>query len=183
LPPGHPDGPIALKDTVIYTGDDHRISMVTNPGAVNPRQDSVNIPGNKVFNDMKIFENIIEIRDALFAQANNPPGPFPTPIDPLNPGFNDIVEYLSSDALVKIDADVDSLLAQQSFLSARVSMYKLGETLFKSANVRITEDISRVEDVNLGEAAINFTVAQNAYNAALAMGARILPMSLVDFLR
>lgn len=163
-----PDGTVAAVDTVVYTGDDYKISMVINPGSVVPSQDGVNLTGNEVFNSGKLFEDLIKIRDEL---RDRPAGQ------------DALISFLSNTAIGMIDDDMDFLLASQSRLSAKVSMYNLGQNMLKSAEVGITENISQVKDVDLGMAAINFTIAQNAYNAALSMGAKLLPLSLADFLR
>lgn len=159
-----PDGTTATVDTVVYSGDDNKISMVVNPGSPNPSVDGVNLTGNEVFNNCKFFEDLILIRDTLLAGG-------------------DPVPFLSEDALGRLDEHHDSLLTKQARLSAKVSAYEFGQNLLELANIRITENISKVEDVDIGEATMAFTNAQNAYNAALAVGAKILPMSLVDFLR
>lgn len=159
----------ATANTVSYSGDDYKISMVVNPGSATPSLDGVNVTGNELFNGGKFFEDLFKISAALK--------------DPSTIPAADPVRFLSENALAWLADDLDTLLTTQAYLSAKVSMYDLGQSMLESSKIRINESISKVEDVDVGEATIAFTIAQNCYNAALAMGAKLLPMSLVDFLR
>jgi flagellar hook-associated protein 3 FlgL len=42
---------------------------------------------------------------------------------------------------------------------------------------------SDVEDLDQGEAIMNFSMMEAVYRAALSVGGRVLPPSLMDFLR
>lgn len=155
--------------SVSYGGDDYKISIVANPGSVNPSLDGVNVTGNELFGNGKFFDDLIKISEALK--------------DPSTVGAADPVQFLSETALGLLADDLDALLTTQSYVSAKVSMYELSKSILESVNIRINDNISKVEDVDIGEASIAFTLAQNCYNAALAVGSKLLPMSLVDFLR
>jgi flagellar hook-associated protein 3 FlgL len=163
-----PDGTTAAVDTVVYTGDDHKVSIVIDPGSTNPAYDSVNLTGNQVFNNGELFEDLIELRDMLVTGED---------------AVGTLADYLSGTALENLDKNTDALLASQSFLSAKMSMHHLKTDLLEKSNVQITGNISQMEDMNIADASIAFTIAQTTFNAALSMGSRILPMSLVDFLR
>lgn len=165
-------------DVVNYTGDNNKISMVINPGAANPALDGVNLTGLEVFGPfvdettgepIGIFADLINLRDTL-KTGKAPDG-------------SDAEIWLTETALGILDADIDKILSTQTKLSARVSMYNMVEDMLSASNVRINADISLVEDVDVPSVATAFTIAQSAYNAALSMGAKILPMSLLDFLR
>jgi flagellar hook-associated protein 3 FlgL len=181
LQPGDYTNPLAPAppDRIVYSGDDHKISMVIDAGSVNTSYDSVNITGRELFTSLEadgtqrdLFADLIELRDRLRMGENNGPN--------ANSG---LAIYLSGDALENLAHNEDNILAKQSFLSAKASMRQLSHDLLKKSNVLINENISQMEDVNIADASIEFNLALTAFNAALSMGARILPMSLVDFLR
>jgi len=47
----------------------------------------------------------------------------------------------------------------------------------------MSERLSHLEDADIAEALLNVKSSENAYNAALQAAARILPASLLDYLR
>jgi flagellar hook-associated protein 3 FlgL len=58
----------------------------------------------------------------------------------------------------------------------------MSENLLESNYVTISENVAANDDVDLARLTIDFKNSENVYNAALAVGARIIPPSLVDFL-
>lgn len=169
-------------DTVKYYGDNNKISMVIDPGSTNPSVDGVNITGNELFNydpnsqpsGFKILDDLIWLKELLTNPALWSSGSGPN---------DDPVPDLSGEALTRLDKSHDILLTTQARVSAKVSMYQFCQDLLEAGKIRITDNISQMEDPDIGETSTAFNNAQNAYNATLAMGAKLLPMSLVDFLR
>jgi len=43
--------------------------------------------------------------------------------------------------------------------------------------------LSKNEDIDMAETIMNLQMQQNVYNAALSVGAKIISLSLVDFIR
>ena len=57
------------------------------------------------------------------------------------------------------------------------------EGSIESEQIYLRELRSKVEDIDIAEAITEFMMQENAYQAALATGARIVYPSLIDFLR
>lgn len=162
------------QDVVVYRGDTNKISMPIRPGEANPDQDSVNLTGDEIFGPLvvdadgnqtlDVFNHLISIKEEL---QKTPPD----------------VSELTGDLLGFVDSDHTQLLTAQTRLGVRMSQYEMTENLMQTDYITITGDIAANEDIDMAKAIIQFNTSDNIYNAALAVGAKILPHSLVDFLR
>lgn len=150
---------------ITYNGDSNKISMPLQPGQVNPDQDSVNATGVDLFGpNMELIKNLVAIRDQL--ATGNPD-----------------VNYLSNTGLGNLDADMDRVLLTQTQIGTRMSMYELATNFLEGDNVTITANVASNEDIDIAKALMDFKNNENVYNAALSVGSKIMPLSLVDFLK
>jgi flagellar hook-associated protein 3 FlgL len=165
--------PLSGKDMVVYKGDLNKISMPVQPGAANPEQDSVNETGEQVFGPivqnggnqtLDVFNHLIALKEEL--QKASPDQ-----------------SWISNTALANINSDHTRVLATQTIVGERMSQYEMTANMMSKAETTINADIAANEDIDLARAIIDFKTSENVYNSALAVGARILPQSLVDFLR
>ena len=62
-------------------------------------------------------------------------------------------------------------------------MYEMTGNMLESTYTNLTSVLATNEDVDMAKAIIDMKTAENTYKAALSFGARIMPTSLVDFLR
>lgn len=153
-------------DQITYNGDNNKVSMPIQPGVTNPNQDGVNLTGEDVFGDnISILNHLIEIKQHL--QSG-------TPTDQ---------EWLSTTGLDYLDTDHSNMLQAQTQLGTRMSAYEMAQNMLDNNNTTIQQDIAGNEDVDMAKAIIDYKNSQNVYQAALSVGAKILPTSLVDFLK
>ncbi len=82
-----------------------------------------------------------------------------------------------------LDSDYSRLLSQHTQMGSRMSMYNMAASMMENNATTITDNLSANEDLDMPKAIIDFKNSENVYNAALAVGAKILPQSLVDFLK
>lgn len=82
-----------------------------------------------------------------------------------------------------IDAKMDDLLTCRSTIGARVNRLELQQERLKSTQLSYTNLMSQIEDADMSEVIINLKMQENVYRASLAMGARIIQPTLMDFLR
>lgn len=164
---------VAGVEQVVYSGDDNKISMRLQFGAANPREDSVNVTGTDLFGPMDassgsavstMFRSLLDIKDQLATG---------------NPDMN----YLSNTALTAIDTVSDKVLLNQTEIGARMANYEMSQNLLENNYTTIYENASANDDIDLAKVTVDFKNSENLYNAALAIGARIMPQSLVDFLK
>lgn len=84
------------------------------------------------------------------------------------------------DQIAKRQSSVLNILADVGGRSARL---ELMESRFQVDSINYTQMKSDVEDLDLSEAIMNFSMAEAVYRSALGVGGRILPASLMDFMR
>ncbi len=152
-------------DTFTYAGDNNKISMIIKQGEVTPSQDSVNVTGVELFGpSQETLSHLTAIKNELL---KNPPD----------------LQWLSNTGLAYIQQDHDNLLTQQTQLGSRMAMYEMADNMMGEDNINITQNLSDNEDLDIAKAIIDFKTSENVYRTALSVGARIMPPSLVDFLK
>ncbi|EAX46818.1 flagellar hook-associated protein 3 [Thermosinus carboxydivorans Nor1] len=163
-------------EAVVYSGDINAISMRIYPGAINPQQDSVNVTGADVFGLTSVKENGQTI---YIAKAFDQLLKIKAELEKPNPD----VQWLSNQGMAWIDEIHTRILNAQTKIGTRMSMYEMAQNMLEQDNTTITGDISANEDLDMPKAIIDFKTSENVYRSALAVGARIMPASLVDFLK
>jgi len=84
--------------------------------------------------------------------------------------------------VTKLEAVYDDVVVQYAEVGQKTEFLDfLGDRLVESKfNAQVKQ--TRLEGINQAEAAVLFSEMQAAYNAALSMGSKILPYSLLDYL-
>lgn len=164
--------PFTLQTTpteaVVYSGDNNKISMPIKKGTVDPTKDGVNLTGGEVFGPInadgtaQIFNDLIKLKNDLVASPVNN-------------------SALDAD-LAKIDSNHNIILKAQTTLGARSATYTMAQNMLDDNTVTITDNLSANEDIDIARTIIDLKNSENVYRAALSVGARIMPPSLVDFL-
>ena len=164
------------QQIVTYSGDFRYISMVKQNGSTEPTADTVNKTGADVFG-----------RD-LFDDKNSGNEPSGTAM------LNNMLtvhaktqacdaHWLSSDGVSL--ADVANLVPLQAHTEsgARSRLYTDMKDVLTNHQENITRDITDVSGTDVAELAMKMMQQQTIMSMSLAMGSRILPLSLVDYLR
>lgn len=150
-------------DAVVFKGDGGKISFRVQGGLSQPDQDSVNVTGEQVFGqNVEVLNHLIELKDRIAAGDT---------------------DWVSSTGMQNIDEDHSQILSADTALGARMSTYEMTQNLLEQQNTTIMGDVSANEDLDIPRAIIDFKTSENVYKTALSVGARIMPPSLVDFLR
>lgn len=88
-----------------------------------------------------------------------------------------------SDKLDKLTNHIDNVLRLRGEAGAR---YNRLETMSKKndeENFNTTELLSKTEDIDFAQKIMEYSIMQSVYTASLQTGAKVLPPSLLDFLR
>ena len=85
--------------------------------------------------------------------------------------------------LTAIDARVGALRGVQSDVGARHAQLLRAEDTLMDTSVTLEAQRAGLEDLDLGRAVLDLQLQQNSYQAALAVTAKVLQTSLMDFLR
>ncbi|WP_286954559.1 flagellin, partial [Aminobacterium sp. UBA5277] len=92
-------------------------------------------------------------------------------------------EGVSSALMGKIDSFQDNLLRIRTREGAVQKRYTSNNARLKQNNLNLTDLYSKVSDVDLAEAYTQYKMNEAVYQASLAIIARIVQPTLVDFLR
>jgi len=108
-----------------------------------------------------VFEKMIELRTALDA------------------GDQDAVSSLIDD----FDKLIDNVLSERAVVGAKTKRMESALERSASYEIDLTKLLSKLEDVDYAEASIGFNTQQTVYESSLAVGAKIIQPSLIDFLK
>lgn len=81
------------------------------------------------------------------------------------------------------DIRLQELLYHRSTIGARVNRMELQESRLRSSEESLTELLSKNEDTDEAKVLMQLKQQENVYQASLAVGARIIQPTLVDFLK
>ena len=165
------------QQIVTYSGDLRYISMVKQNGSTEPTSDTVNKTGTDVFG-RDLFDDINSKNDppSGTAMLNN----MLTVHAKTNACDS---HWLSSDGVTL--ADVANLVTLQAHTEtgARLNLYTDSKDVLTNHKENITRDITDVSGTDVAELATKLMQQQTIMSMSLSMGSRILPLSLVDYLR
>ncbi|HIC88500.1 MAG TPA: flagellar hook-associated protein 3 [Anaerolineae bacterium] len=141
---------------VVYHGDGGLIRHEIETGT----QIAVNVPGNHPLFTLG-FDALINLRDMLLA--------------------DDVAGIRST--LDDLDEAMEQAVAARSSLGARVQRLTSAESRLRQLQTDLQSALSRIEDADMAEAISNLMQQEQAYQATLASGARIIQPTLLDYLR
>ena len=164
------------QQIVSYNGDFRYISMVKQNGSTEPTADTVNKTGLDIFGrdlfDDKNSGNepsgtaMVNSMLTVYAKTNS--------ADP---------HWLSSDGISLADAANQVTLQAHTETGARTQLYKNMTDILTDHGENITRDITNVSSTDVAELAMKMMQQQTVMSMSLSMGARILPLARVDYLR
>lgn len=139
-----------------YQGDDQVLSVEIGKGV----KVDYSIPGDKVF-DQAFAAVTSAIQDLQTGDTTN----------------------LSNVTIGQVQSAVDNVLTIRAGMGAKIKRLELAENRFEEAKVEYTKHISDLEDVDIAETVMNLKMQESVYRASLAVNARILQPTLIDFMR
>lgn len=86
-------------------------------------------------------------------------------------------------ALSQLDAHQDNISALRGEGAAKTNRLELTQSRFEAQKIATTEQLSSIEDADMAQAITDATMRESVYRSALAVGAKVIQPSLVDFLR
>lgn len=117
-------------------------------------------------------------------------GPPPVPGDNVFQVLDDIYNHLMAndfdalgDDLGKIDGAADRISVALAEVGARTNRFQLVENRLLDEQVGLKQLRGQVADVDMPDAIIQLQTRENILQASLATGARIMQVSLIDFIR
>ena len=166
------------QQIVTYQGDMRYISMVKQNGSTEPSADTVNKTGLDIFG-----------RD-LFDDKNSGYADTPSGTAMVNNMLTVYAKtkacdahWLSSDGVSLADAANQVTLQAHTETGSRSGLYTDMKNILTDHKENITRDITTATGTDVAELATKMMQQQTIMSMSLSMGARILPLSLVDYLR
>ena len=120
--------------------------------------------------------------ELIFGEAGIPENTFKILDDIINQLMNDDVEGLRL-ALDRLVVAEERIYAAWAEIGARTNRFELVENRILDEQVSLHRLKSETGDVDMADAIIRLKLEENTLQAALATGARIMQVSLIDFLR
>lgn len=150
---------------VKYNGDDGRMKNIIGE---NVTVES-NITGSKVFMDgINVFQTLIDLRDSLYQ--------------------GDITDKNNDGKSVENSIGLlDNILEKFNIARAEVGskMQRMDETgnKLKTLQISVSDLLSKVEDTDVSKTIMELKVQESVQRMALAVGAKVIQPTLMDFLR
>ncbi|MCM3635957.1 flagellar hook-associated protein FlgL [Paenibacillus camelliae] len=126
---------------------------------------AVSLPGEQVFGEADAADNIFKM-------------------------FDDIAQHLEDDNQTAISgslSNIGSAIERISFslaeVGARMNRFDLIESRIADEKVSLTTLRSSVADVDMADAIVQLQLQQNVLQASLSVGAKVMQMSLLDYIR
>lgn len=157
--------PFPALDVTLGPNDVGTMAVEIAPGSMM----TYNVTGVQVFgdttppDDTNLFASLDELEGFLRAGTNN----------------RDITDI----SLAKIDAHMDGLNALRTNVGTRVQRLDLAAVRYQDLALTLDGLLQDTEATNIPTASLHLNQYDAALKASLAVGARALPLSLVDFLR
>ena len=85
-------------------------------------------------------------------------------------------------AMTNLEADFDTLNEAITTVGTKMNRMDIKETLYQDLTLRETERLSGIEDADITEAYTNLQQKQLVYQSALASSAKVMQLSLLDYL-
>lgn len=173
---------VKLNFTVIhqqiatYHGDPKYISMVKKNGSTEPEADTVNVTGQDMFGS-DIFD------DANSGNKQSGTAMLNEMLTVQRKTVGDDVNWLISDGQTISDVAHSTTLNAEMGLGARRNLYDSVDDMLSTQNENITKDITDTTATDVAKLAVQLMQSQTIYNMSLALGSKILPPSLADYLR
>ena len=141
-------------NVVTYNGDNKAFTMKIGRDATV----EVGSDGEAVFGD--IFTTLSDLKDALEA---------------------DDVSGIQA-AMSNLDTHFDRISTKISEIGSKMLRMEIKENILQDLKIANTDRLSKIEDADITEAIMDLKAKELAYKAALASSARVMQLSLVDYL-
>ena len=117
-------------------------------------------------NNLTVFGALIRLRDQIM---NN--------IDSRDP-----IAHISEINLKEIDEALSNVVINRTELGSRSERLEMTTKRINFTNITLQEQLANVQDTDIAKAASDLTLEDTIYNSALAVAAKILPQSLINYL-
>ena len=90
---------------------------------------------------------------------------------------------LTGECIEQVDAIIGNLLQSRSEVGAMTNRMESAESKNEDENLNMTDILSKTEDIDYAEKMMEYSVMQTIYMASLQTSAKILPTTILDYIR
>lgn len=87
------------------------------------------------------------------------------------------------DAITNLDSDFDTISNKISDVGSKMLRMEVKAKILEDLNISNTQQLSKIEDADVAQAIMDLSTMQFTYEAALTSSAKVMTMSLVDYLK
>jgi flagellar hook-associated protein 3 FlgL len=150
-----------------------------------PATEAATLPINTGLINREVAQGSVISVNITADRLQKPPGATPdifTVLDNLSTAlstddFNGITTAL--DDLSQHQVNINALRGEGA---AKINRLELTASRFEAQHIATGDQLSRIEDADMAEAITDLSMRESVYRSALAVGARVIQPSLVDFL-
>jgi flagellar hook-associated protein 3 FlgL len=159
--------PYAVGGADVYAGNTAAVAREIGPGVAV----QVNVDGQSLLGDGQAA-NDGKLLDALRDIAQHLRGGTPADANALRNGD-----------LKALDTNLDALTQARATVGATTNRLEAADARLSQTEEAATKLLSDVEDADMAQTLVDFSMQQNVYQSALHAGANIIQQSLLDWLR
>lgn len=154
----------AANPTVVnYKGDSLSLTREIGPGI----KQAANFPGSQLplAGAGNLFDTLIQFQKDL------------------QTGTSTALSHISTTIIGNLETSVDQFSTQRALLGVRMEQLQTLQERNKDTQVNLEDLLSKTIGTDMEKTSLNLALSRNSYQVALAVGAKIVPPTLVDFLR
>lgn len=165
-----------INQTIVtYQGDTKHISMTKKNGQEDQTSDTVNVNGLDLCGTDLFDDPFSGNKQSGSAMMNN----LYAIVKKTESGDS---HWLQSDGVTLANDAHDDVLIAETKMAARAQVYTDVASMLDDQALTVTGDISEIADTNVAELSVMLNTITTIYSMSLAVGSRVLPLSLADYL-
>ena len=163
------------QTVVTYQGDTKHISMTKENGQQDQTSDTVNVNGLDLCGTDLFDDKFSGNEQSGSAMMNN----LYSLVKRVESGDS---RWLQTDGVTVSNNAHDDVVIAETKLAARAQVYTDVKSMLEDRALTITGDISEIADTDVAQLSVLLNTITTIYSMSLAVGSRVLPMSLADYL-
>jgi flagellar hook-associated protein 3 len=141
---------------------------------------NVEVSQGVLINYNKTAVDVLEYKDKTGA-SQTVAGTLNSIITNLGPSGD--ISQVTGNGLTQVDAIIQNLLQKRSEVGAMTNRMESAQSKNEDENLNMTDILSKTEDIDFTEKMMQYSTMQTIYMAALQTSAKILPATILDYLR
>ncbi|MBJ7455479.1 MAG: flagellar hook-associated protein FlgL [Thermoleophilia bacterium] len=150
-----------------------------------PLTETATLPINTSLMSREVAQGSVISVNITADRLQDPPGPTPdifTALDGLSAALATNDSAGIATALTNFAAHQESISGLRGEQAAKINRLELTQSRFQAQKIATGDQLSSIEDVDMAKALTDFSMREAVYRGALAVGAKVIQPSLVDFI-